>query len=402
MKPESNVANFETVVDDELYSDANQIPSDVFNFVNLNSSYFLSKDYLVSVQESKFQGMSFFYYVGRSKGQPTSFFYFQIINLASNELNQIINLDPYGKILSGLSGVLDKFIFGVKRDKPHYIAICGNMILSGDHGIITNDNQFSKLEKAISLIKIELSKSGKVAAFIVKDFLAETDHIGKDLNKIGFNLFVMDPIMELALSKNWNSFDDYTNAMSAKYRLRTTTVRKKVDDFILKNLSIEELILYKDTYNALYKNVQQKSPIRLVNCEIDYLVNLLKNALGEVIIKSYINNLQKPVAFFCGIKNGNFLEAHHIGIDYKLNKAHALYQNILYDFIDLGIELKVDKISFGRTALEMKTTVGAIPINYNAYLRLENRFVNHLVKSFLPTEPDNNWTPRNPFKAAVL
>ena len=76
-----------------------------------------------------------------------------------------------------------------------------------------------------------------------------------------------------------------------------------------------------------------------------------------------------------------------------------MYQNILYAFIELGIELNVDKISFGRTALEMKTTVGAVPKNYNAYLRLENRVVNHLVKSFLPTEPSTDWTPRNPFKA---
>jgi len=399
MDPKTKVKNLKVGDEDLWYADANLISSDFFNRSNFNKSYFLSKEYLVALQESHIHGMSFFYFIGRTNGKATSLFYFQVINLASNELNQIINLDPYGKILNGISGVLDKFIFGVKRDKPHYVVICGNMVLSGDHGFVADGNQFSKLEKAISQIKIELSKTGKVAAFIVKDFLAENDSIGKELNKIGFNLFVMDPIMELNLSKNWKKFDDYTNAMSAKYRLRTSTVRGKVQDFSLKNLSVEELIMYKDAYNTLYKNVQQKSPIRLLNCEIEYLIALLKKSKGEVVIKGYLNNLNKPVAFFCGIQNGSVLEAHHIGLDYKLNKAHSLYQNILYDFIDLGIELNVDKISFGRTALEMKTTVGAVPKNYNAYLRLENRVVNHLVKSFLPTEPSTDWTPRNPFKA---
>lgn len=399
MNPGKKVVKFNEADEDVWFTDANLISSDVFNAVNLNASYFLSRDYLVALQDSHIHGMSFFYYVGHTNRQPTSFYYFQVINLASSELNQIINLDPYGKILNGISGVLDKFIFGVKRDKPHYIVICGNMVLSGDHGFVAISNQFSKLEKAISLIKIELSKTGKVAAFIIKDFLAEKDRIGKNLHKMGFNLFVMDPIMELKLSKNWMTFEDYTDAMSAKYRLRTLTVRKKVAGFVLKNLSVEELIMYKDAYNALYKNVQQKSPIRLLNCEIDYLISLLKCSKGEVVIKSYIDNLNKPVAFFCGIKNGNVLESHHIGLDYKLNKAHSLYQNILYDFIDLGIELKVDKISFGRTALEMKSTVGAVAQNYNAYLRLENRVVNHLVKSFLPTDPSMDWIPRNPFKA---
>lgn len=402
MKPESSVVSLDGLNEDVLYTDANLIPADVFNSNKLSASGFLSKDYLVAFQESNFQGMSFFYYVGRTKGKPTALFYFQIINLASHELNEIINLEPYGKILNGISGVLDKFIFGVKRNKPHFIAICGNMVLSGDHGFVADGDQFNKLERAISLIKAELSKVGKLAAFIVKDFLASNDTIGEALKGNGFNLFVMDPIMELNLLKSWNNFEDYTNAMSAKYRLRTTTVRKKMDGFIFKDLSLEELIMYKDAYNLLYKNVQQKSPIRLVHCEIDYLINLLKHSKGEVVLKTYINNLQKPVAFFCGIKNGNILEAHHIGMDYKINKSHSLYQNILYDFIDLGIELKVEKISFGRTALEMKTTVGAIPVNYNAYLRLENRVVNHLVKSFLPTEPNSDWTPRNPFKAANL
>ena len=75
-----------------------------------------------------------------------------------------------------------------------------------------------------------------------------------------------------------------------------------------------------------------------------------------------------------------------------------MYHNILFEFIDLGISLKRREISFGRTAMEMKTTVGAIPVDYHAFIRLHNRVLNSIIRPFIPGKAEVNWTPRSPFK----
>ena len=67
------------------------------------------------------------------------------------------------------------------------------------------------------------------------------------------------------------------------------------------------------------------------------------------------------------------------GLDYHYNKEYALYQNILYTFIKEAIITRVNTLSFGRTALEMKSTVGAKPIDHVAYIRLNNRLLNKLI-----------------------
>ena len=64
----------------------------------------------------------------------------------------------------------------------------------------------------------------------------------------------------------------------------------------------------------------------------------------------------------------------------------------------MAIESKAELISFGRTALEMKTTVGAIPVPHNAYIKLNNGMLNSLIKHLLPEKTSEDWIPRNPFR----
>jgi len=358
---------------------------------------FLNTGYLRSIEQAGFKGMSFRYYLHPLKDGSFQFQYFQLLDLSTRDLESIVNLDPYGKVLTGLSGVLDKFIFGIKRDKPHYLVICGNMLLSGNHGLHCGSGNHEALLATISKVKQDLSKKGKVAAMIVKDFEADQDALGPLLKKDKFHSMIMDPIMEMEICGSWKSFDDYLGAMSSKYRVRTNNVRKKLQKTSIKRLTLAEVDQHYDRLEFLYKSVQQKSPIRLTQCSFLYLRNLLENMPDQVILEGYFEE-GEMIAFLCGIKNGNSLEAHHIGIDYKYNKSNALYQNILYDFIEMAIEEKMQHVSFGRTAMEMKSTVGAVPVTYNAYIRFENRVVNSLICHFLPDEPVGDWVQRNPFK----
>ena len=68
----------------------------------------------------------------------------------------------------------------------------------------------------------------------------------------------------------------------------------------------------------------------------------------------------------------NTIEAHYIGMDYELNSKLELYQNILYSFIELAIETGKQKVNLGRTAAEIKTTVGARANELTCYVQPPN------------------------------
>jgi hypothetical protein len=92
------------------------------------------------------------------------------------------------------------------------------------------------------------------------------------------------------------------------------------------------------------------------------------------------------------------VHVHYIGLDYEINKTHKLYNRMLLDVLRIAIENKIDKIHFGRTATEIKSTIGAKPIVLNAYLKVNNRFLNRIAPYFLKRIKVPHFVIRNPFR----
>ncbi|MBL7923691.1 MAG: GNAT family N-acetyltransferase [Bacteroidia bacterium] len=365
------------------------------------TSEFLRRDYLLALEEAAPPGLSF-RYLSHKKGRKSDLlFYFQVINLSSREVGQIVHFEPYSKMMSGISMLIQNLLFGVKKDKPHYLVVCGNMCLSGEYGVVApaevKDKTAELLMEAVQCVNRELDKKGKVVANIVKDYPSELDPYGNILKSRKFNALVMDPIMKMEIRSHWNRFDDYLADLSAKYRQRFLQARKKIADFEIRSLSETDLIRLKPRLDVLYKAVQDKSPVRLIKTDAAYLISLSRH-LGEKITFKGIFKEGELLAFLCGIHAGDHYEAHHIGIDYHYNKSHSLYLNLLYLYIEMAIANRVSLLSFGRTALEMKTTVGAVPHAYNAYIKLSNSLLNSISSHLLPAEASSNWIPRNPFR----
>ncbi|MBK7964344.1 MAG: hypothetical protein IPK10_02860 [Bacteroidetes bacterium] len=362
---------------------------------------FLESDYLLSMEESSPSALSFRYVCLKENGNLVAAFYFQVINLSSNQLGQIINFEPYSKIVSGLSMLVQNMLFGAKKDKPHYLVICGNMYLSGDYGILFEKKDQQKvvhlLPEAFEFVRKELEKTGKVMAKIAKDYPTENDVYGGLLKSKKFHPLVMDPIMEMEIRPQWKKFEDYVADLSSKYRQRCLQVKKKLSSCEVRVMHTEELIERKEEIDRLYLAVQMKSPVRLVMHDSDYLISLSKRLKSNIEFKGIFEN-EKLLAFMVGIKDHFHFEAHHIGIDYEYNKSHNLYQNILYLYIEMALLAKSPRLSFGRTALEMKTTVGAVIHTYHAYIKLNNTLVNGIAGHMLPKEYEMNWIPRSPFR----
>ena len=73
---------------------------------------------------------------------------------------------------------------------------------------------------------------------------------------------------------------------------------------------------------------------------------------------------------------------------------------MLYDMIHFTIDGKVKMLNFGRTALEIKTTVGGVPNEANLYLKICNPIFNRLATPVMQSIKTEPFVQRHPFKGA--
>lgn len=95
------------------------------------------------------------------------------------------------------------------------------------------------------------------------------------------------------------------------------------------------------------------------------------------------------------------LELYYIGIDYKINKSHHLYQCMLQQGIKDAISFKKSKLKLGRTAYEAKAIVGAKPVTKSNFFQISNPILKigyRYSADYFIAENSTNWQVRNPFK----
>jgi predicted transcriptional regulator len=72
----------------------------------------------------------------------------------------------------------------------------------------------------------------------------------------------------------------------------------------------------------------------------------------------------------------------------------------LYDYIQIAIEKNLKTINFGRTASEIKSSVGATPQDLTVYLRHKKSITNRILKLFLQRVQPTAFQQKFPFKNA--
>lgn len=283
------------------------------------------------------------------------------------------------------------------------ILICGNILLTGGHGWYFNDKLVSEqdaaraLESALNdVVKIMAGEGIRIPVILVKDVAPERNFTRNNFIKSGFTEFDIQPNMVLDLP--FKSFDEYLGAMSTKYRTRTKRALKKFEGIERRELSMEEIERELPVIYRLYKDVASNAGFNMVDLTDDYFTGM-KTEFGDYFrVHGYFKD-GKMVAFYSTIQNYHELEAHFIGYEKSLNHECQLYLNMLYDIIRLGIESGSARIIFARTALEIKSSVGAEPRPLWNYLRHQNQFANRFTGTILDyLKPVETWLPRHPFK----
>lgn len=363
---------------------------------------FLRREYLAILESNPPVGMRFGYLVFYRDEEPVGVALCQIKFFKGddniNELDQPVK-DPC--FFGGLAKWFKRWVAGKMAAD---ILICGNMLLTGEHGYwfdyqkISPEKAVLLLEKALNDVIRTSERDGvKMPVILVKDLAPERRDQGQILVNKGFVEFDIQPNMVLKLP--FRDFDEYLSAMSTKYRTRAKRAFKKADGMIKKELALVDIQRELPRMYALYCEIANNAGFNMVDLNEQYLP-ALKRDLPERfrLFGYYLDN--QLVAFFTTIRNGDELEAHFLGYDKTLNHDYQLYLNILYDIVRVALESGCHSVIFARTALEIKSSVGAEPCDLKCYLRHQNQLLNKFTGTILEyLKPVEEWQPRHPFKS---
>ncbi|MGI9527164.1 MAG: 8-amino-7-oxononanoate synthase [Weeksellaceae bacterium] len=279
----------------------------------------------------------------------------------------------------------------------------GNIKLTGEH-VFELSNRL-EINDLVSLIKVVvqeikgLSNEEKkpIQLLLVKDFyenkLAQAQAVFKNYHTLS-----VEPNMELGLRAEWLTFDDYLASLKTKYRTRAKNAFKKAEDLEFRNLNHQEIGHYQDKIYQLYLNVLNNISFSPYQLPPNYFV----------VMKA---TMQKDYQFFAGFHKGELicfytlihnqktLETGFLKYDSALQQAMQLYLNMLYRMLDYGINHRFKTIIFSRSAIEIKSSIGAEPIASYGLLKHTNPILNKGLKLIFNQfyEP-KNFIPRNPFK----
>lgn len=285
---------------------------------------------------------------------------------------------------------------------PLKIMFCGNVFLSGEHGIILNQDidkkkAFLVISKAIKKLS-SLKENRPLHAIFVKDFYQESLHITDHLLDYNYMKMPVEPNMIFKLNSNWKTFEDYTDDLKSKYRVKVNKADKTSSGLTAKLFNEDDFKVYKEELQQLYENTISNADFNAQVLDLNTYIKLRALYKDNFIVQAYFYE-DKLVGFLSALDNNNHLDAHFIGLDYELNKTYAIYPRILNDYVRLGIERQVSQINFGRTASEIKSTIGATPENLVCYTRHRHNVINKILKSFIGQVKIKDFKQHEPFKA---
>lgn len=379
-----------------VFNKVADIPTIVWKELNCAHNLYFSSNYLEAIEKHN-SHLSFYYIVLKNKNEKAiAFANLQIINFQLEEIEKDTS-SIFKKITS-----IGRRLTIIPREKPLKIINCGNTFVSGEHGIFIKKGEnkrliLRKISKGILHHTENSNKENPIDMFMMKDFMAESLPITKELISLGYYSFNIEPNMILKINPKWQDFEDYLDVLKTKFRVKAKKAMKLSNNLVTKEISVLNFDEHLLKMTELYKKVVTKAAFNLGEFNLQTYKSL-KTKLGDsYILKSYWID-DKMVGFMSGMINNSHLDAHFVGIDYELNKQHAIYQRMLYDYIKIAIDNKIEVLNFGRTASEIKSSVGAIPQDLTVYIRHKKSIRNKFLKLFLLKIQPTKFNQKFPFK----
>ncbi|MES2622380.1 MAG: GNAT family N-acetyltransferase [Bacteroidota bacterium] len=364
------------------------------------ANFLMRYDELKLIETTHAGSMQFRYVLAKRDGVTVGAMYFQVVMFHAN---QLINYFPASAetnfAMKGLKVFSEKLLnlINVK------LLVSGNVFMTGENGFYFS-HDLDKATRAKILRKTTrdiLKSDASVKAILISDLYHPKTEFDTDFKKCGYNEIYVESDMSIHLRDEWNTFDDYMKALSSKYRVRA----KKV--FILceengvekKDLSLDEVKLHEDKLSALYHKVMANADFKLAELSKDFFYAQKRDLPDNYHVYAYFKQ-GEMIGFISAFQFGKKMEVHYTGMDAEVTKPIHLYQHMMYDMIQLGIEKRAERLHFGRTAPEIKSTIGATPSPMYGYIKHRNSLFNFFVaRPYTANLKPKDYVFRNPFKA---
>ncbi len=362
-------------------------------------------DELKLIQNTQQNAMQFRYVFVKRRDITVGVIYFQIVKFTGNDLLNYFPDEPADpakklayKTARGLSEPLVKMV-------DLKLLVSGNVFMTGENGFYFC-HEIDKAQRAVLLRKAvkEVAKTDSdIRAVLIGDLYDPKTPFDSSFKRCGYSEITVEPDMSMALNPEWKTFADYINHLSSKYRVRAKKVFSlcRENGVVRKDLTIEEIAQYQDRLFELYEKVISRAEFKLATLTKDFF-SLQKQLLGDNYrVYAYFKD-GVIVGFISFFKLGKKMEVHYTGMEKEVTRQINLYQHMLYDMIEAGIEQRVEKLHFGRTAPEIKSTVGAVPSPMYGYVKHFNPAFNYLmVRTFTARLKPRNYVIRDPFKTSA-
>ena len=375
----------------KIYNSVKDLP--VLWDVVAQSNVFLQTPYLTVLEKSAPVNMECFY-IGIFENS-------ELIGVSLAQYLDLNKLESFGERDKSLKIAIRNFIF--KNFASHTLFLGNNMITGQNGYVFSKEIDFNHISEILlqSADEITLYFKKKGISIHLVSFKDFYDHCSVELKKFRFSNiyeFNTQPNMIFYLDENWKSLDDYVAALSKKYRDQFKRARKKFDGIQMKNLSYEEVLRNEEKIYDLYHYVAKNAPFNTFFLSKNHFSTLKGQCGNRFQIFGYFLN-EELVGFHTLLLNDETLETYFLGYNDHIQKENMLYLNMLYIMTEYGIENGFKRIIFGRTALEIKSSIGATPVQMSGFIYHNNKLINRFIgKIFRNLEPELHWQQRHPFK----
>ncbi|MET3537299.1 peptidogalycan biosysnthesis protein [Chryseobacterium limigenitum] len=371
----------------KIYNRVSDLPLQ-WNAVIGNQNIMLSKEYFQVLESSRPDNMECFY-VG----------FFKDNELIGGALFQYLNFQNHATFQKNEVWCNIRNFFGRKFSKD--VMVLGNNMLTGQNGFYFDSSQITLeqvillLDKAVQKMQKEIRKTSLI---IYKDYQSNFVNYFQGKSHQSYFRFSVQPNMMLKLKENWTVFEDYLNDFSKKYRTRARSARKKFEGIEKCEMNFDDIKKHQKEMTILYQNVAENAPFNTFFLAENHFKSMKENLNQNFKIFGYFLD-QKLIGFYTLILNDKDIDTYFLGYDKELQKENQLYLNMLLDIVEFSINNKFKRIIFGRTALEIKSTIGAEPIEIFGLIKHNNILLNRFMgKIFSSLNPKSEWIQRRPFK----
>jgi hypothetical protein len=387
-----------------LYEKAGTLPVQDWEAITGGTTIFLEKPYLEIAERGEYTRLGcryvIVYHKQKAGYEPCGIIYFQVADFKAGILSDLLAQAEAGS--SRRMNLFEKYIDSNKEEVLLRLFTCGNNLVSGEYGYrfdkkIGEKTAHQLLLKITDLISKEEKLRGTISAILIKDFYhaLQPESLFREEK---YSPFFVEPNLVVELPAGLDSLAEYTALFSKKYRNRAKSVLKNLGAVQANYLDLAGIKAHEKTLYALYTEVFEKAKFKLIQLPQDYFSSVKAAFSDRFLVKGYFLD-GRMIAFSSSfLMPDGSLEAHYIGLDYALNSTYNLYQNLLYAFIEEAILNQCRCMNLGRTAAEIKTTVGAKAKELMCYIRPQNTISKIIQKPFISLLQPAEWTPRNPFK----